>query len=418
MNPEDQELAVPAVEFCAVDEGEMVDSVIPGILIPGSITEFDASPKMGKTTLGLAMVKAITTGSEFLGRRARPGRVVWISEEGRPTLREALGRNGLDRSGDLYVIAGMAARRMPWPALVAAAVDFAKLVGAETLGVDTLAGVAGFGAEAENDAASALEAVMPLREAADQGLAVTMMRHARKSGGAVGESGRGSSAFAGSVDSIFFLTRPDDAPNLNVRRLLGISRFDDAPTELDIEWTPDGYVSRGDPASHAAKVIEAAILEAIPSGEADAIPASRVTAAVPRLSDRRARERLEELYRRGEIGRIGLGKRGSPHLFYRLDRENPAKFPAPTQSGPPETADSISEFPAEPSAPESAGNHVSLSAAPFPAFVADPLRGSDHQTARNNGGVALADNVNGHDDWEPLPPSAFEDGSVRRGWDA
>ena len=153
MSPEDQELAVPAVEFCSVDDGESVDSIIPGILIPGSITEFDASPKMGKTTLGLAMVKAITTGAEFLGRKARPGRVVWISEEGRPTLREALGRAGLDQSSDVYVVAGMAARRMPWPALVAAAVELCKQIGAETLGVDTLAGVAGFGAEAENDAA-------------------------------------------------------------------------------------------------------------------------------------------------------------------------------------------------------------------------------------------------------------------------
>jgi hypothetical protein len=401
MSPEDQELAVPAVEFCSVDDGESVDSIIPGILIPGSITEFDASPKMGKTTLGLAMVKAITTGAEFLGRKARPGRVVWISEEGRPTLREALGRAGLDQSSDVYVVAGMAARRMPWPALVAAAVELCKQIGAETLGVDTLAGVAGFGAEAENDAASALEAVTPLRIAADAGLAVSMYRHARKSGGAVGESGRGSSAFAGSVDSIFLLTRPDDAPNLNVRRILGISRFDDAPTELDIEWTEDGYVSRGDPASHASRVMEAAILDAIPSGEANAIPASRVTAAVPRLSDRRARERLEELYRQGELGRIGAGKRGNPHLFYRLDQTSPAKFPAHSSNGAPETAEPNSRFPAEFIPPETAGNITTVSTPRFPAFGAPPLRGGVTRKPPETPKVGLTDDNRG--DWALSP---------------
>jgi hypothetical protein len=356
---------------------------------------------MGKTTLGLAMVKAITTGAEFLGRKARPGRVVWISEEGRPTLREALGRAGLDQSSDVYVVAGMAARRMPWPALVAAAVELCKQIGAETLGVDTLAGVAGFGAEAENDAASALEAVTPLRIAADAGLAVSMYRHARKSGGAVGESGRGSSAFAGSVDSIFLLTRPDDAPNLNVRRILGISRFDDAPTELDIEWTEDGYVSRGDPASHASRVMEAAILDAIPSGEANAIPASRVTAAVPRLSDRRARERLEELYRQGELGRIGAGKRGNPHLFYRLDQTSPAKFPAHSSNGAPETAEPNSRFPAEFIPPETAGNITTVSTPRFPAFGAPPLRGGVTRKPPETPKVGLTDDNRG--DWALSP---------------
>jgi hypothetical protein len=279
-----------------------------------------------------------------------------------------LGRAGLDQSTDLYVIAGMATRRQPWPALVAAAIDLCRQIGAETLGIDTLAGVAGFGAEAENDSAAALEAVAPLREAADAGLAVLMDRHARKSGGGVGESERGSSAFAGSVDSIFYLTRPDDAPNLNVRRLLGVSRFDDAPAELDIEWTPDGYVSRGDPAPHASRVLESAVLDAIPTGEANAIPASRVTAAVPKLSDRRARERLEELYRKGDLGRIGQGKRGSPHLFYRLDREIPAKFPATPSKGAPETAESTSPFPANGTSPETARNGTPR----FPAFGAPP----------------------------------------------
>ena len=46
----------------------------------------------------------------------------------------------------------------------------------------------------------ALAALRPFQRAAAAGLAVVAVRHERKGGGEVGESGRGASAFVGGVD--------------------------------------------------------------------------------------------------------------------------------------------------------------------------------------------------------------------------
>jgi hypothetical protein len=338
--------AVTAAELCE-DDGEEVASIVPGFLVAGSITEIDAAVKAGKTTLELAAAKAITTGGEFLGRQCPQGPVVLLSEESRPTLREALRRAKLTDSVDLYVVCGIATRRRPWPELVAGAIALAEQKGAVAIMVDTLSTLAGLGAEEENDAGAAMAAILPLRVAADGGLGVWISRHDRKSGGPLGESGRGSSAFAGAVDSIFTLRRAEDAMSPNVRRLQGVSRFDDCVGELDIEWTDDGYVSRGDPTAHAAQSQDAALLAALPVGIADAATARKLAEAVPKLSQRRAKEKLEELAQLNRIGRIGSGKRGDPHLYYAFfspEPEKGANFPADSGDEAPTPPDSSSEF--------------------------------------------------------------------------
>lgn len=338
--------AVTAAELCE-DDGEEVASVVPGFLVAGSITEIDAAVKTGKTTLELAAAKAITTGGEFLGRPCPQGAVILLSEESRPTLREAIRRAKLTDSVNLYVVCGMAARRQSWPELVAGTIALAEQKGAVCIMVDTLATLAGLGAEEENDAGAASAAIRPLRMAADGGLGVWISRHDRKSGGALGESGRGSSAFAGAVDTIFTLRRSDDGMSPNVRRLQGVSRFDDCPAELDIEWTEDGYVSRGDPAVHVSESQDAALVSVLPVGIADAATARKLAEAVPKLSQRRAKEKLEELVRLNRIGRIGDGKRGDPHLYYAFYPQNPEKgatFPADSGGEAVAATDSISEF--------------------------------------------------------------------------
>jgi hypothetical protein len=68
--------------------------------------------------------------------------------------------------------------------------------------------------------------------AGSAGLAVLMLRHERKGGGEVGESGRGSSAFAGAVDVILQLKRPEG----NTRRRCGCSRPSPASTRPRASW--------------------------------------------------------------------------------------------------------------------------------------------------------------------------------------
>ena len=47
----------------------------------------------------------------------------------------------------------------------------------------------------------------PLQLAAADGLGVVVGRHERKSGGDIGDSARGSSAFGGAVDTIITISR-------------------------------------------------------------------------------------------------------------------------------------------------------------------------------------------------------------------
>jgi hypothetical protein len=416
---DDAELAVTAAALCA-DETQEAESIVPGVLPAGSITEVAGPVKGGKTTLEMAAAKAIVSGGEFLGGRCRQGPVVLISEESRPTLRAALRRAGLADCADLHVIYGMATRRRPWPETAAAAVSLAEQMGAVALFVDTLTTLAGLGAEEENDAGAAMAAILPLRVAADLGLGVWISRHDRKGGGPLGESGRGSSAFAGAVDSLFTLRRVEGALSPNVRRLQGVSRFDDCLTELDIEWTEDGYVSRGDPATHAAQSQESALVSALPVGVADAAPSEKLAEAVTGLSVRRAKEKLEDLHHRNQIGRAGEGKKGDPHRYYAFypqersqDPEFPAEFPADPTYKEESAPNPILEFPADDFSQETQESLPSVTAPEFLATGAPPKGGNPPSAGNVSGGADHSgrDRAHGRGDkatapGQPMPEAA------------
>lgn len=370
-------LAVPAVKFCAATDDVGADAIVAALVVPGALTFLEGSPKCGKTTFLLGMVSAVLAGERFLGLPTRCSSVVVVSEESRPTLREALARAGLDQEGRLHIIAGASARRLSWVELMAAAVAECQRVGAPLLVIDTLPGLALLGGEAENDAGAAAEAVAPLRDAADFGLAILASRHTRKSGGAVGEAGRGSSAFAGAADTLLLLSRVEGA-SLNSRRIATVSRFEGLPAELDCELVSGHWQSCGTPAQHAFSGQRLAVLEVLADGVE--LTAEGVAEGVPRLSPRRAREHLESLAAEGLIEASGAGKRGDPRRFRRI--------PAVANERPTESTESEFKvsggFPSATNrqkAPESCGS--------FPAVPASP-KGRGTETARNFDGPPAA----------------------------
>src|SRR5207245_6982595 len=117
-----------------------------------------------------------------------------------------------------------------WAGIVRARGEKARAVGAKLLVGNTLPDWAGLAGEEENDAGKALQAIRPLRlTAAAKGLAVVVIRHDRKSGGEPGQSGRGSSAFAGAMDTIVQIARAGDGAPRNRRTLRSVSRFSEVP---------------------------------------------------------------------------------------------------------------------------------------------------------------------------------------------
>ncbi|MGA2284802.1 MAG: AAA family ATPase [Dehalococcoidia bacterium] len=264
-------------------------------LAAGSVTELTGKLKAsGKTTLIMRMIAACLNGGEFLGEQAAGTPVVYLTEERPRTFREHLRRAGLLECESLHVLYYHDTKGMKWPDIVDAAVAECQRVGARLLVVDTLSQFAGLKGEEENQSGSGLEAMEPLLFAAALGLAVLQVRHERKGGGEVGESGRGSTAFAAAADIVLSLKRSEGNAKPNVRVLHALSRFDETPDtlviELDIEYRALG--SKTDVALADAKFAVADILPSTLQGA------------------------LKDLMTEGKVQRCGEGKRGKPFRYW------------------------------------------------------------------------------------------------------
>jgi len=289
----------------------------PPYVAEGAITEVDGKIKSaGKTTWATHLCRAVLDGLPFMGETTRRSPVVYLTEQSPATFREALRRADLLDRDDFRILFWHEIVGRDWPAVVVAARLEAERVGARLIVVDTLPQFAGIKGDAENNAGAALEAVAPLQEAAASGLAVMILRHERKGGGEVGDSGRGSSAFAGAVDVVLQLRRAEGQGRPSVRVLNALSRFDQTPDTLVIELTEDGYVALGAAEAVAAQQARTTVLDAAPTCEADAITEADLVAAadVKRTVGQGA---IREHLAAGRLARIGEGKRGDPYRYWR-----------------------------------------------------------------------------------------------------
>jgi hypothetical protein len=287
----------------------------------GAITELDGKIKAsGKTTLLTKMCRAVLDGAPFLGQPTTGGPVVYLTEQAAASVRPALKRADLLDRDDFHVLCWPELGGLPWATVAVQTVAYADEVGAVLLVVDTLGQFSGVSGDAENDSGRAMEVMAPLQRAtATTGLAIIVARHDRKSGGEVGESGRGSSAYSGTVETIVQLGRiaGDAVRGERVRLLRSLSRFDEVPSQLVIELDADGeYVVCGDEAAYARAAAEPKVLAALPTAAAEALPATVVEARVG-ISHRLVGEALAALAAAGRVQREGEGKRGRPYRYWR-----------------------------------------------------------------------------------------------------
>lgn len=199
----------------------------------GALTFIEGRPKAGKSTFALALCRAVLRGEEFLGRPTVRSSIVLLSEVGVFGLRLSLERAGIGPEDAIDVVTLADRNGANWSKVAAEAAGLAREKGA-LLVVDTLAPWAGV--SDENDAGQAMLASRPLLEARDSGLGVFALRHERKTEGAPGEAGRGSSAYTGSADSIVSIRKAPDGP-LTRRDLHFVSRlplpFDSIAVDFD-----------------------------------------------------------------------------------------------------------------------------------------------------------------------------------------
>ena len=190
-------------------------------------------------------------------------------------------------------------------------------VGARLLVVDTMTQWAGIKGDGENAAGEAMTAAAPLQEVAGvHGIAVFILRHGRKSGGEVGDDGRGSSAFAGAVDIVLSLKRPEGNADPTVRVLHALSRFTDTPETLAIQLTDQGYQAIGSEVALAATVARKAVLDYAPAKVEDAKTVDDLM-KVSNLKRSSIQDALAELVRDGALIKAGAGRRNDPYRYHR-----------------------------------------------------------------------------------------------------
>jgi spore photoproduct lyase len=286
--------------------------IAPPWVAEGAITIVDGKPKVaGKSTWLGHMIKHVLKGTEFLDQLTTRTPVVLLTEERRVTFRRMLERVGLVNATGLHVVFFHEVPPGSWTELVNWAVARCQEVGAKLLIIDTLHQFAGI---PESSSRRALEAIQPLQAAAEQGLGVVAVRHERKSGGGVGDSGRGSSALTGAVDIIVALQRPPNHTG-RVRIIHALSRYEETPSTLTIEIGDEGYVMR-EGFDIGVQEVERDLLLALPDTETDAKTADELMEETD-LKKTTVRDALARMVKEGKLLQAGTGRKNQPYRYWR-----------------------------------------------------------------------------------------------------
>ena len=298
---------ISAVEFCR-QVPEEPEWIVEGYLARGTITELDAKIKTGKTHFATDLIRAILAREEFLGQKTVRTPVLYLSEERQTTFRAALKRVGLENETDLHLVFRQEVRTS-WPEVGRAVVARAKDIGIGLVVVDTLSDWSGLAADKENDAGAALEAMRPLQAMAAAHLAVMANRHERKSGGEVGESARGSSAFGGAADILLSLRKDPSLGHANRRVLEGIGRLQGALPKLILEMTDGHYRSLGTSTQVETRKARELLLEILPEAEDQAFTEGHILEqAAEQVSRSTLKRVIDSLVEEGAISkRKGAG---------------------------------------------------------------------------------------------------------------
>ena len=182
----------------AAQTPEHVEWIVRPWVAKGTITEIHGKIKTaGKTTFVTHMVAAVLDGDPFMDQPTGKTPVVYLTEQPRPSFREALARARLLERNELSILFWHDVIPQPWPVVARAASDECQRLDSTFLVVDTGAQFTKLAGDSENNAGDVLRAMQPLQEATAAGVAVILVWHERKSGGEVGDAGRGSCAVGG-----------------------------------------------------------------------------------------------------------------------------------------------------------------------------------------------------------------------------
>jgi AAA domain len=306
-------------ELAADTTANEAEWIVKPWIAAGSITEVAGKVKVaGKTTWVTNMVRAVLTGTPFMGYPTIQTPVVYLTEQNKISFRAAMERAELWGRNDLSILFWPDSFHKSWDTIALAALVECVKRRARLLVVDTVAQFAKIVGDKENNAGDALSVMTPLQAITSLhdpfNIGVLLVRHERKSGGDAGDSGRGSSAFAGAVDIVLALRRLEGQGKPTMRRLQAVSRFSETPDELVIELTPTGY-EVCDGKEVTSKLTPESLLKALTTTSAEAVTLEDIEAYTNQTRTTIQRI-LTDLVVTCKVETTGAGIKGNPKRYF------------------------------------------------------------------------------------------------------
>jgi hypothetical protein len=212
-----------------------------GYIAKGGITLLTADPKAGKSEFIRGLLRAIENEVEFIGQPTTKTNVLVISEEPVADWVEKREEFGFENKLKFWIWPQpflVKIKLKLWESFFQEVLDFCKENEVEFIIFDTIS--KNWPVANENDATQVTDALRPTYLWQKNNLAVLLVHHDNKTGGAFGKNIRGSSAIAGFGDMNMSYGRLEGAHMSDRKRVLNISgRYSNAEGNVVIEWQDD-----------------------------------------------------------------------------------------------------------------------------------------------------------------------------------
>jgi DNA polymerase I-like protein with 3'-5' exonuclease and polymerase domains len=355
-----------------------IEWYVDGIWGKGLITEIVAKVKVGKTTFVLGGLRAGIAGDELYCGRAVSGplRAAYVTEEGWQTFQVAMDRYGLNdlvESDAFFTVFDFETKDVPLPTMVDSLLRHMRADDVDIVILDTLSIIAGL--DEEDHSGKAAAAMAEVRRMTVEGYAVGILRHGRKTGGEVGDAGRGSSAISGYCD-ILLQIEPykGDEETTNLRVLKSRSRLRvDEPLVLEFDKATERYSAVGAVQSREER-LAAAILATLVEHKAFNLEAGLSANAISLATKGQRAALLRELKEMGERGDLHHADRGQAHVYW-TDEPLTAHLTGAVVPLVPEPVEPVESQPPTGVAPETPSE-------PGGTAVSSPLKGEKTGTTR------------------------------------
>lgn len=303
------------IPLSQLGDSEKLDWIWHGWVAHGFSTLLIGLWKAGKSTLVGHLLKAMENGGEIAGE-IKPCKAVVIAEEGSGLW--ARRRDELEIADHVHVVVKPFKGRptvIAWREFVNSVAESVIRGEYDLVIIDTWQAVNP--SDNENDSARMMEALSPLHAITEAGAGLLIVHHPKKGDASEGQASRGSGAMPGFVDTIIELRRFNAEQAGDTRRKLkGISRFDETPSEIVIELLEDGYktvgtsgeVNRYDRLEFILNLLKEKSFT--PDEILESWPTDKVKPGI-----RAIRNDLHYGYEQGKWSRTGEGKRGSPFIY-------------------------------------------------------------------------------------------------------